>query len=218
MRLAPLRRELVLALAAGLLTAVGIFFWLQQNRRGQELVPVLIAARDLSAWAVVRDEDIKIVILPRYALPAGFVARREEVQGRPLVRFKVAGEVLLARDVSRFGDPESDAARVPAGSVGVGVPAAWFVSGLPKLRPGDWLTIYAAGNAGRSSTVGSEVLLSALPVLTVTADRQGTTGSALLALTPAAARRLLQARSLSLPLLAAVESAALTATFTTSTP
>lgn len=131
-------------------------------------VPVVVAARDLTAGAVLTADDLRTVRLPRPAVPAAAAPRADGLVGEELAVDVPRGLVVVPAHLarSRFATP------APDGTVAVPVHLADpAVAGL--LRPGDRVDLVAGALDGWPGEDGPTVLAAAALVLEVLTEEAG---------------------------------------------
>ena len=124
-----------------------------------EVVPVVVAARDLPPGTTVAADDVVVVPLPPAARPADAPTTPEDLIGRQVVVPLLAGDPVLARHLltagllAGYGD---DIVATPLRLADA--------SALAVLRPGDVVDVIAAvsgssasGTAGQASVVAARV-------------------------------------------------------------
>lgn len=127
---------------------------------GGRTVPVLVAAHDLVAGAVLRDADTRTVPYPVGLVPNGVLAPGDAVAGRRLVLPLRAGEPLTdVRFVSnslldRLSGPGSVAAPVRIADAGE----------VALVRPGDRVDVLAAPTSDPGGQSSPSAQVTALPV------------------------------------------------------
>jgi Flp pilus assembly protein CpaB len=159
------RRRLLAALLTALAVAVGLH---AATAPPPPDVPVLVAARDLPAGAVVADADLRHVGFAPGSVPTGLA---DDPAGRTLAGPLRAGEPLT--DVRLVGPALTD------GYPGlVAVPVRLPDAGMAGLlRAGDRIDLVSADPQARSAeTVAADVPVLALPDTPTEAGATGLTG------------------------------------------
>ncbi len=199
------RFELALALMAAIAAGWGIWYWMLTITDKQATIGVVAAAYDLSAPRKIVKEDIKILHLPRAALPGSAIADPEGIVGHVLTRSVVESEIITTADLVYDRDPSSDATLIQGDAIGFVLPSSWLAAPMPKVRKNDFVTILAALRGAKGTAGIAGVLLSGARV-------HGTTGSGspetiLLGITTDEAERITQAHTTDYNLVVVVESA-----------
>jgi pilus assembly protein CpaB len=193
--------HLVRKVTAAALVALALGLALREEPTGpapsgaQATVPVVVAAADLAAGAVLTGADLQVVPLPALAVPDGVVAEVGRLNGQVL-----AGPL-------RRGEPVTDVrvvgpglwSQVPSGQVAAPVRLA-DLAVATLLRPGDRVDVLAAAAdtgdahtgdaevvAARALVVSAPAASAADPVSRVAADGSGLL---VLAVPPDTARKL----------------------------
>ena len=138
-------------------------------------VGVLIAARELSAGVLLKDQDISTKQIPQTDLPEGAIIddadARIELRGALLRRFAERGKPITRDDVLRLHDRGFLAAVLTPGSraISVGVDVVTGASGL--IWPGDRVDVILVQElevaAGGGRRVSGETILTAVRVIAV---------------------------------------------------
>lgn len=187
------RLELGLAMIAALAAAWGIWYWMATVIDKQATIGVVAAAIDLSAPRRIEKEDIKVLHLPRAALPGNAVADPEGIIGHALTRSVSENEVITTTDLAYDRDPSSDSALIPNEAIGFVLPSSWLAAPMPKVRKNDFVTILAALRQNRGAAGVAGVLLRDARVHGATGA--GSPEAVLLGITIDEAERLLQAHT-----------------------
>jgi Flp pilus assembly protein CpaB len=155
----------------------------------QPTVPVVVAASDLRAGAVLTSDDLRVTRLPAEVAPSGVADVVETLIGQVLAAPVRAGEAVT--DVRVVGPGLWS--QVPDGLVATPVRLA-DLAVATLLRAGDRVDVLAA-SSGPDGTTAVEVVAEGALVLTVPAGDQPPTtdsgnGLLVLAVTPATAQQL----------------------------
>ena len=201
------RFELIAAVSLAIFAGVGVFWWLTAIYAAHEPVAVVVAATDLKAPVVLKRLDLAIVRVPREALPETGVVDLNQAVGQVLTRSLSRRQVLTKNDLIYERDPDSEAALVPSGKIGMVVPGTWLASFFPRVKKNDFVSIYVAWPPVKVGLGGSGALLRNILVLSVSADKDGVPHSLLLALDENGVERLTQAHASQLQLVVVAESA-----------
>lgn len=106
-----------------------------------DLVPVLVATRDLDPGAVISDGDVEVASLPRSLVPEG--AAGSEAVGRSLRHLVVAGEAIVTQRLAPHGavgvaamlGPDQRAVTIPLPPHGMPVEVGQIVDVLATVDP-----------------------------------------------------------------------------------
>ncbi|MGI6143481.1 MAG: Flp pilus assembly protein CpaB [bacterium] len=191
------RPLLLLALILGLLTAFFIYLYMEQLREeytGEEvLVPVVVAARDITAPVQITAEMVTLVeIDPRWR-HQGAATALEDVLDLWATRDFAAGEQVLQPLLVAGGEQDALVYRIPAGMRAVTIPITAVTGVDGRLRPGDRIDVLVTFdkellNSDWDRTI---TLLQDIEVLSLGgAGDQGQGATATLAVTPKQAEEL----------------------------
>ncbi len=206
--------ELFFAVIAGLVATGLVLVWLRSARPGATLVDVVALSHDISAPTKLAVSDLTIIQIPKEAVPNGAFASVAEVVGQGIPGPAVAKKIIVQTDLITR-DPSSDSLLVPAGKIGLVIPSAWLSSPLPRARKNDTVTILGA-SVGTNITLGNQgVIVSRAPILDTRGERAGAPETIFIAVTPATAGALLQARANGFALAAVIDASAAPAPATT---
>lgn len=101
-----------------------------------EVVDVAVAARDLQAGSVVKNDDVKLVEWPAGALPQGFSRSPSEVVGRGLLTSVKANEPLLSGKLARSEAGGGLPIQIPSGMRAMSVKVNEVVGVAGFVLPG----------------------------------------------------------------------------------
>jgi pilus assembly protein CpaB len=155
--------------AAAALACLALFLALRpppsaaQPAAEQSTVPVVVAAVDLTAGAVLSDDDLATVSLPADAAPVGAAAAPEQLEGQVLAAPVRAREVITD---ARLVGPGLWS-QLPDGQVAAPVRLA-DLAVATLLRPGDRVDVLATAGEERLPSV--EVVAERALVLSVPTD------------------------------------------------
>lgn len=148
------------AVAALLFVLAGVLA-LSPAGSGEQRVPMLVAARDLTAGSTVRAGDVRTVTAPAGFVPMGVLRAPDAAIGRVLAGAARAGEPLTdVRLVGSRGGPMSGDPNVAAVPIRLSDPAV-----ADLLHPGAKVDVVTLDSAES----GRRVLASQVTVVTVTA-------------------------------------------------
>lgn len=142
-----------------------------------EVVPVLVAARDLAPGTTLAATDLTTVAMPAAARPADAPATADDLVGRRVVVPLLAGDAVLARHLlgaSLLDGYGSDVVATPLRLADS--------SALAVLRPGDVVDVIAA-TAGAATEAGASqavVVARGVRVLLTSASASASSGGGLL--------------------------------------
>lgn len=121
-----------------------------------ELVPVVVAARDLAPGTTVTVDDLVVASLPVQARPADATEDPAPLVGRRVVVPLLAGDAVLARHLLTAGL----LAGYGPGTVATPLRLA-DASALAVLRPGDLVDVIAASSAGTAGAASGSAAVVA---------------------------------------------------------
>lgn len=180
-RPAPWRRRL--ARHRGIVVAVlaGLLVWsltAALRPAPPELVPVLVAARDLAPGTTVLSSDLATVALPAAARPADAPGSADELVGRQVVVPLLAGDAVLRRHLLTSDLLQGYGPDVVASPLRLADSSA-----LAVLRPGDLVDVIAATSGAATTSNASEAVVVArgVRVLLTSATASASSGGGLLA-------------------------------------
>ncbi|MDO8625953.1 MAG: hypothetical protein Q7K39_00640 [Candidatus Magasanikbacteria bacterium] len=192
----------VLAVVAGALA----YGWLTALARGQELVLVVALAHDVEKPAMLGESDFIFIKVPRASLPNGVLFNKNQAIGKTLSHSAPEKYILNSRDFANRRDSSSESMLVPPGFVGMVIPANWLAAPLPKIKPHDLVSVFAAVPITKQGGGVSLQVVSAAEVLAVRSDKDLGPQGVYLALPSPVAERLLQLKAAQLLLLIVAES------------
>jgi hypothetical protein len=146
------RRVLRRVLSAGLAAAAVVLVVLELRPPAEPLAPVLVAAREVPAGAVLADADLRVDHVPRRSLQPGALASATEAVGRRVGARLANGEGLTASRLVPRGALDG----LPAGRVALHVVSA-DPAAVDLLAPGLPARVYAAAG-GQAPAVAATVL------------------------------------------------------------
>lgn len=187
---------------------VTVLVWLKKIETQNEIVRVAVAAETIVSPYVLKANDIVVESIPRAVVPLGVVTDIDKLVGQVVTRNVVKGGWFSEYDVVYSRDPDSDGTILPRGTLGLLLPANWFVGALPRVKPHDFVFIYAATphtQTGQGGVVG--LLVSNVPVIRVETEKNQTPNSVLVAVNQEQAKALTQARASQVPLVLTVAAA-----------
>jgi Flp pilus assembly protein CpaB len=146
------------------LLAVALAIRPPPQARGEPTVPMLVAARDLSAGSMLRPGDVRVVRAPESLRPPTALTAAEQASGRLLAGMASRGEPvtrvrLVGRENSRLATGDPDAVAVPVRLADPEVAAL--------LTPGARVDVVTVAPEGGSDAV---LLATDAAVVTVRAD------------------------------------------------
>jgi pilus assembly protein CpaB len=129
-----------------------------------EMVPVVVAARDVTFGTTLEPQHLRLVEFPKDAVPSGAYADIDTVAGHTTKVFVVAGEPILASKLSAIGGGLS--VRIPAHmrAMSVKIDEVTGVSGF--VLPGDRVdVVVTVDNVGSSNLAVTKTVLQNIEVL-----------------------------------------------------
>ena len=154
-----LRRShaLALSLVLGAGSAIGLHAAVRGQTRPPTPVPVVAVTRAVSATQTLGSADLRVVDLPRRAVPAGAIRVLSQAEGRTTAVALVPGQYLLQADLA--ASPLRDGLR--EGEVAYTLPLTTPVAGV-GIPAGDRVAVIAVLT---DSAVTAPVQPDAIPVL-----------------------------------------------------
>ncbi len=211
------RLPLIIGAVLGVLTVVFVQMYIQQHEKilkrqllkGQEPVPVLIAAKDVSRDTILKDDMVKMENRPAYAIQPHAIMDPGEAIGLVVLVPIYAGEQVTDSKLARPDTVEALSMKTPPGRRAVTI-AVDNISGVGGLvKPGDFVDLlgtFALPNPGGDKAAVTVTLLQRIEVLAVGAKfsaaaeegnenaSAGPANNLTLALTPQQAQLILFAR------------------------
>lgn len=197
------KKEFVAALFLALIAAASLYAWTRSFVRGYQMISVPRAARELAAPQRLVASDISLVDMPQASVPPGVVTNIDKLVGSVVTRPLVAGSWFTSYDVVYGRDPGSDAALLLPGTVGLLLPATWFLGALPAVKMHDFIDIFAVPGRGGAGVL----LLSHAPVERVASGKNDEPNAILVSVLPNDVRRVAEARASQMGLVMVVWSA-----------
>ncbi|MEO6809180.1 MAG: Flp pilus assembly protein CpaB [Isosphaeraceae bacterium] len=160
---------LILAVACGLGAMYGVSKLTASRKTSNELVNVLVAAREIKMEEVLKEDMVKTVPFPRSHVPAGAVLSYKEIEGRWVKITMLANDPIVEAKLAPEGAPIGLTPRIPKGmrAVAIEVTEKTGVSGfiLPDHRVDVIQTKGVQSDPGGGSQ--SETILEDVQVLAV---------------------------------------------------
>jgi pilus assembly protein CpaB len=168
-----LAASLVLAATAGLLVRSHLARYEALAEGAVPDVPVVVAARPVSAGHRLSPGDLRVALMPRAYAPPGALARVEQAAGRVVLGGLAAGEAVTATRLARVRAGPV-ASLLPPGLRAFAVP-----SSLPPgaVAPGDLVDVLATYGPPRSRTETVAAGVEVLAVVAGTGSRSPPGGS-----------------------------------------
>lgn len=158
---------LVLAVICGLAAMWGVKQWTAGQKTATESVNVLVAAREIKAEEVLKEDMVKTIPFPRSHVPAGAVMSYKEIEGRWVKIAMLTDDPIVEAKLAPKNAPIGLTPRIPKGmrAVAIEVNEKTGVSGfiLPDHRVDVIQTKGIKGASGGESL--SETILEDVQVL-----------------------------------------------------
>lgn len=142
------------------LMVLSMFVVATLHRRAEARIPVLVAARTIEPGAVIAPTDVKVAEI---SLSAGIAylpeARRGAIVGKVATERLSPGKLLTPNSIA-------NAAKLPAGYVGMSLALKPDRAAAGELRPGDHVAVIASASPDRPE-LGTRILFTDVPVLSV---------------------------------------------------
>lgn len=166
---------LVLALLLGGLVSALVYGQLNRyrtelERAKRDLIPVVVAARDLDAYSLIGPEDIRVVKMPRSSVPEGQILAREEILGKATLVVLTQGDLVLAGKVTLNPERLGMAFQLPEGQLAIAVPVDEVVAAGGFIRPGDFVDVIHTWRENTEQPLISRLLLSRIKLLALGPD------------------------------------------------
>jgi pilus assembly protein CpaB len=165
-------RILFALISSALIGLLAIFLaamWLKSNQTSNT-IPAVVASRSISTGVVIASEDIRIIELPRDAIPIGSLHKLDALVGR-VTKINIApGEVILEKMLNTDGSSSGLAYAIAKGmrAVSMNVNEISDVAGF--ILPGNYVDVISSSkNQGDKAT--SKILMERLLVLAVAQER-----------------------------------------------
>lgn len=161
--------SVLLAIVALLLANV----WAQNLKDKSEQVAAVVAARDLTAPASIKEGDFKVIQIRKELLPTTYVSgnKLEALKGVTLIHPLSAAQIVTTNELAAPLDINLGGMKVPDKSFGFLLPESWLASPLPELAKGDTVNIIFSKVS--NTTDVTNTLAIGVPVLVVNRDKEG---------------------------------------------
>jgi len=138
-----MRRDILLALLLGALTAVGVFAVEVENLRANtERTPVVVAARTILSRSVITVDELRIREMVSRDLPARFYTSPDQLVGTVAAATILDGEAVVPERLADRITLDAASALIPPNKpYAFNVPVGLFFSAPPRLVPHDRLDI-----------------------------------------------------------------------------
>ena len=157
----------IVAVILGLLAAGSAYVLLQKQKEKLRVkaIPVLVAAREISAGATIDYDMLAFKLMPVNFIQPGVLRSRESAVGKTALATIMAGEQVLVTKLAAPGKGLTLAAKTPSGkrAFTIGLDAASAVGGM--IMPGDYvdvLAIFPNTNPPLTLTLFQDVLILAV--------------------------------------------------------
>jgi pilus assembly protein CpaB len=195
-------RMLALAVAFGLGAMVLARYLLtpDPNKREEELQDVLVAARDLKEEESLKSDMVKVVKMPKSAVPPSAFSSIKDVEERWVNMAMLDGDVLIEKKLGPKGTPPGMVNNIPKGmrALSIDVTEQTGVSGF--ILPGHRVDVIRFENSEKNKLHGETILqdvlvLAANQVFIRPEERAVQSRTVTLAVSPENAMVLVEART-----------------------
>ncbi len=168
----PVNRSLLsLAIAGGVgvLTVVAAALWLRAHN-ASELVPVVVAAREIEAGVSLQNDYLRLTDWPKGSLPHGVSHMVQSLEGR-ISRTAIApNELVLERNLMAKGSAGSLAAVITPGMRAITIPVNEVAGVAGFALPGNYVDVMLSTRDDTGQPI-SKIVLERVLVLAVDQDR-----------------------------------------------
>ncbi len=168
----PVNRTLLsLAIAGGVgvLTVVAAALWLRAHN-ASELVPVVVAAREIEAGVSLQKDYLRLTDWPKSSVPHGVSHSVEALDGR-ISRTAIApNELVLERNLMAKGSAGSLAAVITPGMRAITIPVNEVAGVAGFALPGNYVDVMLSTRDDTGQAI-SKIVLERVLVLAVDQDR-----------------------------------------------
>jgi pilus assembly protein CpaB len=156
-----------LALALGFFASVTVYKRLQtgSGSSSEPMIDVMVAANDLQVGTKIDEHDIKIINIPRSALPEGAPRRRSDVIGHGVIIPMTKGEFILATKLAGDNAGAGLPALITNGMRAISVRVNEVVSVAGFVTPGTRVDVLLTGTPTASSEQETTTVLQNVLVL-----------------------------------------------------
>jgi pilus assembly protein CpaB len=157
---------IVLALVAGGMAAVLAYSYLKSQLEGRqaELIPIVVASKDLTFGETLKPENMKVVKYPKDTVPKGAYSTMDSLLGQTTKVFLMENEPVLSSKLSSIGGGLSLLISPTMRATSIQVDKVSGVSGF--VLPGDKVDVIATVNRyGGSDQSVSTTILQKIDVL-----------------------------------------------------
>lgn len=143
------RLILLIALLLGLFSALMVYRYLQQGSgmvNEQELVPIVVAAKDIQPKERITADQVEVKKVPREMAHYEATARLDQVVGFFAKDGILSGEQILGPKLIKGFEDYGIVIKIPVGYRAMTVPVDQVVSVAGFIRPGDYVDVVAGFN------------------------------------------------------------------------
>lgn len=184
--------QLIVSILLGLIAFLVTNIWAETLKEKSDTVQIVVAAKDISAPAVLKNKDLVVWDYRKDSVPDSAV-RAEDIGSLmdvTLIQPVSKGQMITQNVIIGKVDPELGGFEVPSNAKGFLLSASWSNAPLPRVKKGDTITI-AYGKSGADKDLVGIVTQNA-PVLGAEIDEDGTVNSIRLAIDKTLAVSLVQ--------------------------
>ncbi len=168
----PVNRSLLsLAIAGGVgvLTVVAAALWLRAHN-ASELVPVVVAAREIEAGVSLQKDYLRLTDWPKGSLPHGVAHSPEALVGRVTRSAIAPNELVLEKSLMAKGSAGSLAAVITPGMRAITIPVNEVAGVAGFALPGNYVDVMLSTRDDSGQPI-SKIVLERVLVLAVDQDR-----------------------------------------------
>lgn len=161
--------SLVIAGGVGVLTVVAAALWLRAHN-ASELVPVVVAAREIEAGVSLQKDYLRLTDWPKSSMPHGVAHTVEALENR-ISRTAIApNELVLERNLMAKGSAGSLAAVIAPGMRAITIPVNEVAGVAGFALPGNYVDVMLSTRDDTGQPI-SKIVLERVLVLAVDQDR-----------------------------------------------
>ncbi len=161
--------SLAIAGGVGVLTVVVAALWLRAHN-ASELVPVVVAAREIEAGVSLQKDYLRLTDWPKGSLPAGVHHTTESLDGRISRTAISPNELVLERNLMAKGSAGSLAAVITPGMRAITIPVNEVAGVAGFALPGNYVDVMLSTRDDTGQPI-SKIVLERVLVLAVDQDR-----------------------------------------------
>ena len=161
--------SLVAAATVGILTVSVAAFWIRAHN-ASELVPVVVAAREIEAGVSLEKEYLRLTDWPKGSLPQGVAHSEAALVGRVTRHVIAPNELVLEKSLMAKGSAGSLAAVITPGMRAITIPVNEVAGVAGFALPGNYVDVMLSTRDDTGQPI-SKIVLERVLVLAVDQDR-----------------------------------------------